>query len=181
MHTFRKNEGHKRFCNYKVMKSLVSTYYHLILDFFIGFLSQMCKSKVKVLELDSHTIKSKEQKTKPDFRDVTIQTKPDCQKVAVQTKPACQEVAVQTKPDHQEVAVQTKSDCQEVVVQTKPDCQEVAIQMFSGGTADEITSRQSANIVTWLLYLLFHVVLSLVFSRLHLWSGSDWECRIHSS
>ena len=108
--------------------------------------------------------------TKPDHHEVVVQTKPDYQEVAVQTNPDCQEVAIQTKPDHLNVAVETK-----------PDCQEVAIQTFSGGTAAEIISRQNTKFVTHVLYLLFHAVISVVFSRLHPWSGGGWENRVHSS
>ena len=118
--------------------------------------------------------------TNPDCQEVAIQTKPDDLKAAVETKPECQEVAIQTKPDDLKAAVETKPECQEVAIQTKPDCQEVPIQTYSGGTAAEIISRQNTKFVTHVLYLLFHAVISVVFSRLHSWSGGDWESRVYS-
>jgi len=39
----------------------------------------------KVLELDVSVIESKEQQSKPDYREVAIQSCPDCKNSAVQT------------------------------------------------------------------------------------------------
>ena len=52
------------------------------------FLFQISEWKKEVLNLDVSEIESKEQRTKPDCREVAVQNSPDCQEVAVQTQAA---------------------------------------------------------------------------------------------
>ena len=44
----------------------------------------MSESKKGEFELDISAVESREQRTKPDCKDVAIQNSPDCQEIAVQ-------------------------------------------------------------------------------------------------
>ena len=98
-----------------------------LLRFKIHFPTLQKLQEEDIIHVQSPSIETKEQQTKPDYRDVYIQTSlADCQEVEIQTSPDCQEVEIQTSPDCQ--VTQVNPDCREIGIEVNPVYQEVAVQ-----------------------------------------------------